>query len=545
VPRSTRVLSVLLAVAATVAGGVWLVTNRAPERPPNVLFIVWDTVRADHLSLYGYDRPTTPRLDAFARDAVVYERATAPGMWTLNSHAAMFTGLYEATHGATPSHRWLDEHHTTVAEILKGAGYDTFAFSTNLIASPMANLLQGFDVVHTAFPRADDPRGRYMKDSKAATLRKVIPTDASTENSPAFGGDTSDSWSKSLFKDAAPVAHQALVDFLDEREGKERPFYAFLNLMEAHTPRLPSMEARRKVSDEATIRCALETDQSLYAEKEHIVGARTYTEGELAGIRATYDATLVDLDAATGDLLDDLRGRGLLDDTVVVIVADHGESLGEHRMLEHRWTVHDPLLHVPLVIRYPDRLPAGRVDQRVSTADLFATVLDLAGQPTPEGTRSTSLVGRTAYDPVVYSQMLDPFASELVTVSEVHPDIDLTPWLRTWDVAFEEKWKLWCRHDAEGHHLFDLDADPGELDDRSAAEPERAGRMVAALRAWASGLPPYDPGKQLPGERLGRQTTEEQRALEQAQLQMLGYVSPDVAPARPVREVSPSCVGVR
>ena len=137
---------------------------------PNVLIVVWDTVRADRMSLYGYGRPTTPKLDAWAKDAVVFERATSPGMWTLPSHASMFTGLRQTEHGAKPSWRWLDHRFDTLAELLDGAGYDTFAFSSNLIASPMTNLTQGFETVHTTYKRDGVPKGRYMQAARQLSL---------------------------------------------------------------------------------------------------------------------------------------------------------------------------------------------------------------------------------------------------------------------------------------------------------------------------------------------------------------------------------------
>jgi arylsulfatase A-like enzyme len=485
---------------------------------PNVLIVLWDTVRADRMSLYGYSRPTTPRLDQFAEQAAVYERATAPGMWTLNTHAAMFTGLYETTHGARPAWRWLDQHHTTLAELARGAGYDTFLFSSNLIASPMTNLTQGFDTIHTAFPRDGAQKGRYMKAARQATRQKLLEQDASTELSPLFAGRRDDEWEKSVFKDAAPVAHQALIDWLGERQDSSRPFFAYLNLMEAHSPRIPSLSARRRVADEATLQTAMATDFSLFAANEYIIGRREYSPEQLGAIGATYDASIVDLDDATGDLLDDLRGRGLLEDTVVVVVADHGEHLGEHRFFEHRWSMYEPLLHVPLVIWYPEKMPAGRVSERVNTIDLYATLVELAGLEEVGPTFSTSLVDRRRFDPFVFSQMLDPFASQLQSVQDAYPDDDLSRWARTYCAVYEGDHKLVVSSDGQ-HELYDLAQDPGELTERSAQDAARRASLLQALDAFEEKLPAYDPGLRTPED-----TPKRARSEEKAMLELLGYV---------------------
>jgi arylsulfatase A-like enzyme len=502
----------------------------AANGPPNVLFILWDTARADRMSLYGHSRPTTPRLDAFAAEGAVYERATAPGMWTLNSHAAMFTGLYETSHGATPSHRWLDDRYTTLAESARDAGYDTFFWSSNLIASPMTNLTQGFDTVHTAFPRRGAEQGRYTRPARRHTRGKLLPDDASTEISPAFAGSADDHWGKAVFKDSAPVGHQALVDWLGERQDPSRPFLAYLNLMEAHTPRVPSLSARRRVADDDTIARALATDGSLFAANEYIVGVRDYTEAELGAMSATYDAALVDLDDATGDLLDDLRARGLLEDTVVVVVADHGEALGEHRRLEHRWSMYEQLLHVPLVVWYPPRVEPTRVSERVTTLDVYATLVDLMGvspnlvggpHPGDPAASGTSLVGRTSWDRYVFAQMIDPFASQLRNVRAAWPDRDYSEWVKTYCVVYEGAQKLLYASDDQ-HGLFDVEADPGEATNRLEADPEARVRLLAALEAFERELPVYDPALRGPGDEQSGET-QEQRAM----LEALGYLTDD------------------
>jgi len=513
-------IPVLLAAAGLAAFALLRSPVTPPPARPNVLIVLWDTVRADRMSLYGHTAPTTPRLEALAADALVFDRATAPGMWTLPTHASMFTGQYATTHGARAGYRWLDHHHDTLAEHLDADGYDTVALSANLVASPMTNLTQGFRTVHTTFPRRGAQRGRYVQAAKRATRAKLIAGDASTEISPAFAGNAADKWAKSVHKDAAPVLHGALMDWLDERDDPDKPWFAYVNFMEAHTPRLPSQDARDQVMDAQTQAMALSTELSLFAENEAMIGARTYSDAELAAIRGVYDATLVDLDTATGALLDDLSARGVLDNTVVILVADHGEHLGEHDRFEHRWSVHEELLHVPLVVRYPAAVPPGRVATRVSTTDVFATVLQLTGVTPRVPHHSRSLLDAPR-SPHVFAQLLDPYASQLANVQEVYPDVDYTPLLRTMCAAYEGDDKLIYASDGQ-HRLYDLGADPTEASDRFAAHPDRAAALTSALGTWEVGLPVYDRSRRTAADGGGGQTHAEKQML-----QMLGYTDED------------------
>ncbi len=502
---------------------------------PNVLIVVWDTVRADRMSLYGYERATTPKLEAWAKDAVVFEHATAPGMWTLPSHASMFTGLRQTEHGAKASWRWLDHRFDTLAELLGADGYDTFAFSSNLIASPMTNLTQGFATLHTTYSREGAKKGRYIRAAKQATGSKLIPGDASTEISPGFAGSQDDKWGKAVFKDAAPVLHRGLVEWLDER-GSEGPWFAYLNMMEAHTPRIPSMSARKRILSEEQVRLGLMTDASLFAENEYIVGKRDYSPEQLDAIGGVYDAALVDLDDATADLFADLAQRGVLDDTLVIVVADHGEALGEHRRFEHRWSMYEQLLHVPLVVRFPKGTDAKvaaprRVAERVSTADVFATVLDAAGtQPKTPVATSTSLGSRLAsgsFDLRVFAQMLDPYATQLGSMRKAYPDLDIAPWTRTYCAVYEGAKKLIVASDG-AHELYDVHADPAELTNLYQAEVQVAEGMAQALDAWEATLPTYDPTQRAPNDGArGQQKGPAQKGLSRAeceQLVALGYM---------------------
>jgi arylsulfatase A-like enzyme len=502
-------------------------TVAAPDSRPNVLVLLWDTVRADSLSLYGATRPTTPRLEAFARGAAVYEKATAPDMWTLPTHAGMFTGLWGTSHGAHATNRWLDDDHHTLAEILSEQGYATVAITANIVVSPLTNLAQGFGDVITTFRSGTLPKETpFQVAAREATRAKLIERDASTEMSPAWSStDPDDGWAKAVYKDAAPVSHKRLTSWIDEH--RDAPWFAYVNMMEAHTPRVPSLASRKALLDDDTLELGLQTDASLFTEVAYMAGRRDYSPAQLAAMRGVYDAAVRDLDTATGDLLDDLKARGDLDNTLVVIVSDHGEALGEHRLMEHRYNVYEPLVHVPLVVSHPTKVTPGRVATRVSTVDVFGTVLDAAGIPMPRNpaVRSTSLLAAQRPVGAVFVQMLDPFASSLSKVRSVWPDLDTSRLTRTYGVVYDGDTKF-IRCSDGAHELYDLLADPGEARNLFAEQPERAEALLQRLDGFEAGLPTYTPSP-----RRGRKSKAAMTEAARSELQALGYLDPDDDPA--------------
>lgn len=511
-------LGVLVAFGAGLVG-VWQLgpppdpTLAGPSRPPNVLLIVWDTVRADRMSLYGHTAPTTPGLERFAREARVFDRAISPATWTVPSHASIFTGQPVSTHGADADWRWVDHHHVTLAEHLGVNGYRTLAVSANPYLSPHTNLLQGFETRRLVW---DADRARTEAEARA----KLIPGDRSTEVSPDFPRDRPDVlWDDAPYKEAAHIANQHLLDWLRVKD--DRPWFAFFNLMEAHSPRIPSLKARRAVMGEELVQLGLRTDASVWTQVSAILGQHEYTREELLAMRGVYDATLVELDAAFTELMAALDERGVLDDTIVVLTSDHGESLGEHGLFEHRYGVWQTLVGVPLLVRYPSRMTPGRVTEPVSTASIYPTILDLAGLHPPRGRPLPRSLVRSPRGPV-FTQLTDPFASKLGPFRKAYPQVDLTPWMRTWDAMVKGSSKL-VRDGHGAHTLYDLDADPGELVDRGAGTPEAAA-LIQELDRWRRVVPKADPTKRTPADQRDQHGSAAEDEAMRAMLGMLGYV---------------------
>ena len=318
-----------------------------PSEAPNVLVIVWDTVRAMSVSLYGSRRNTTPGLERLAARGTTFEWAMAPSPWTLPSHCSMFTGLQPGEHSC----RWDDPLRgapTTVAAEFAKRGWRTGAFVANLFyTTHETGLEQGF---------------AHFSDFQV-TWRQVLLASPLTQT--AIGRDLirGGSWGQrfqslrqgKLRGDPKPLNDRKLAatatdEFLTwQARDPGRPFFAFLNLFDAHDPYDPPPPWNRAFPDSSA-------DLGAYE------GAIGYMDSELTRV------------------LGELERRGVLENTVVVVTSDHGEAFGEHRLFNHGHALYMPLLHVPLVIHAPGRLRAGaRVSSTVPLRDLAATLLDLAG----------------------------------------------------------------------------------------------------------------------------------------------------------------------
>jgi arylsulfatase A-like enzyme len=374
-----RVATAAALVAVTVAARSVDRPARPPAAPllgrgPNVVLITLDTVRADHLSLHGYARPTTPSLERLARDADVFRHAISPATWTVPAHASLLTGLLPTEHGARivrgadGAHRvgGIDPTIATLAELLRAGGYATAAFASNAMGlAPGFGFARGFDVYDAT------PRSLYLlRPSTGALVAAVMPREYAAFIRP--------------FRTGAEI-NGAALRWIDERA--DAPFFAFLNYMEAHYP----YDVRSPYGDGAPGLLAVHEDWrdpwSWYRRLARAVEARTHAvdAAERRHLEASYDAALTLLDHHVGDLLDALRARDLYDDALVIVTSDHGELFGEHGLLQHKVDPYEGVTHVPLLVKPPRHAGRRVVTDPVSTRIVFSEILDAAGIAVPAG----------------------------------------------------------------------------------------------------------------------------------------------------------------
>lgn len=431
------------------------------DRRPSVVFIVMDTVRADHCSAYGYARPTTPRLASFQQDAVQFSRAITPAPWTLPSHAAFFTGKYPFMTGVhtiltktddkedliEPP---LDDSWRTIAEALRDSGFATGAFVANSVyLTKTYNLHQGFDTYEVERTAAD----------------KLAPR--------------ATAWLDAQYR---------------------KPFFLFVNFIDAHYPFntnvRPSVVDGDVPQDPERIKRLIEAVMP--------EGAPGDPELQRA-VTAQYDTGIANADFGAGMILDKLKALGILDDTLVIITSDHGEYLGEHRYVGHSKDVYQEALAVPLVIRLPHQHSRETIDKAVSLVDLPGIILGaLFGADSLPGFREF-MQGNSATFPILaenyYSRRWDIFDPRWGQ-----------RFRRERTAIFDWPWKLIVSSDGNDE-LYQLDWDPAESDNRIGRNRDIAARLREALKL-AKPAPAETPVA------APRELSEE----EQAEMRALGYL---------------------
>jgi len=360
---------------------------------PPVILLSIDTLAARHLSVYGYARPTSPGLEELARDAVVFESCAANAPWTLPSYLSLMSGLYPAAHyippvdsGVLPAgrvaiwDRWqLAENRWTLAEMLRAAGYATAAFVDTPWISADYRLDQGFDVF----------------DLTARNIPKEQP-----------GG-------------GIQLVTRLATNWIDEHVGHDpnAPFFAFLQALDPHGPYTPSAPFEGRFAGELT-----EASQNMVPAGGTVFSYRSlharllalqFPDGEIpatvdvAPVIAAYDEEILGLDARIGDFLAGLKERGLYDEALILVTADHGESF-DHDYYGHSGTLYESIVKVPLIVKLPGNEHAGtRVAQTVQLTDVYPTLVELV-----LGTERPYLHGRSLLDAIHGEGAAAPVFSE-------------------------------------------------------------------------------------------------------------------------------------
>ena len=435
---SRRAATVAVIAAALAAAG-WAVWRRAaPRVRPNVVIVVMDTTRADRCSFEGYARPTTPRLDEFAKDAVVFTEAWSPAGWTGPAHASLFTGLRLEHHGFYAGNRMnLARTMPTLAELLGADGWATASFANNGWFDARYGLTRGFDHSET---HGDDDARPYP-------------------------------WAR--------ATHAAAAAWAEARAKEGRPFFLFVNDMEPHLPYTPPAEdearfvapgtATRDV--DAARRFDFPSTVSYCLRREEIGGDR------MALLSSLYDAEIAALDREIGALLDRLRASGLLQNTIVIVTGDHGEMLGEHHQTAHGFSLHRAIRHVPLLIRAPGAFEGGRREGAlVRLEDLMPTVLELCRVQVPGGLDGSSLLRDL---PGRISRALqgddETTRDRIASLIEGADASALTTGMRA---VFDGTYHHIAYSDGRAE-LYDLRSDAGERDNLAGREPAIAARLAS------------------------------------------------------------------
>jgi len=460
-PSSAAVVGLGMALGSLACAPSDRSVARIVGRQPDIILITIDALRADHLGIYGYDRPTSPSIDAFARGAVVVRDHISQAPYTKASMASLFTGLFPTAHkvvtssvtfaaamtghveSAVPTTDVLDSAVSTLAEELAAVGYQTVGLDTNPFLLREFGFAQGF--------------GEYE-----------------------FLSDEG-----SVVSSATDVAARAL-QAIDARD-RARPLFVWFHVMEPHSPYTPAEAFRQMFPPRSPpLIVPSETIQPWLM----IQGSRDARVYE-----ALYDAEVREADEALGRFFSGLRERHMMASSIVVLTADHGEEFFDHGGFEHNRTLFDEMIRVPLIVAAPGLAPAMR-EAQTQQVDLMPTLAAQAGARVPDGLHGADiwpvLEGKSKGERYAYSENPGSLYS-----------------LRT------REWKFISTLQG-GHHLYRIDLDPGEREDLVGTHPEETERyrdlLVKILASAATA------GKRLRGQSAPIQPRVLQR------LKALGYV---------------------
>lgn len=421
---------IIFACALALLQSALLMPGCAAKTPPaNVVLITIDTLRADHVGCYGYDRDTTPNIDRFAAKNTVFANAFAPMPTTLPSHSSIMTSLYPFEHGVRANGWKLDEKHTTLAEILREKGYATAAFTSVWGIGEAQGLAQGFDTLEQSkyFGVGVDKNERLAEHTTAMAL-----------------------------------------DWLKARQKEDPPFFLWVHYWDPHSDYNPPEPARSMFSSaqataevDGTTECLMDLMKKkivpLPADRDYLVNL--------------YDGEIRYTDEQVGKLLDFLENNR---NTLTILVADHGESFGENDSWAHSLRLYEENIRVPLIISLPVPVKAGAVvESQAELVDIMPTVLDflsiqtereLSGQSLRRAIEGRDLdVGRG----IIERQYISEEYSERFGVETDH-----LLGIRRWPYKFMMK--------SSGHiELFNLAVDPREQNNLAGEQAE----LVEAFKA--------------------------------------------------------------
>jgi arylsulfatase A-like enzyme len=459
--------------------------KHAQDTLPNVVIYLIDTLRADRLNVYGYEgHETSPRMDKLAREGVLFENGTATAPWTLPSIVSLFTSSFPCEHQILSTYDRLPDSWDTLTEHLKGLGYRTFTqYQTGFLAQEFG-LQQGFD---------------YHR-------RQFIPNGASVDR--VLGKPT------------------------------PQPFFFYIHTVEPHNPYRFAPKHTPGFKDYSpAIRNRMHRDMRRYKKAGEYdyrarfpLGSNDLTDEQDAALVKLreltdawfelYDASVLFADRNVGSVIDLLKARGVWDNTLFILIADHGEEYDEHGGWLHDQSVYAELMHVPFIIRFPgDRYAGKRIREPVSLVDLLPTILDYVGRPElAENPRGRSLL------PLIRGDIPDDYDRISVPGMRINTTRYYRPWEetrgRTNILVRKGPWKGIWNVELDNFELYNLDDDPKEQNDVHEQQSEITQALQSYARVW------YESQRQLADPDGADEAGELSEDTRDA-LKALGYIADD------------------
>lgn len=446
---------------------------------PNILLISLIPLRADHLSCYGYDRQTSPNIDRLAEEGVRFENAYTTSAWTPPAHASLMTGLYPSRHGVMGSHG-LGNEVLTLPAVLQAHGYETVAFTSNPHVGSFKGLHQGFAEFSERPLQKTGQRPRPGRlTSFKNKIRHYLPL------------ALTDTWrlltKPNKYRFAESTTAQAL-NWLNKP--RTTPFFMLCEYSDMHHPYFaPEPHRYRFASQHPSLRLRrLNANPYL-----HMTGLVPAGQADFHTLQALYDGEIYATDAYIGQLIDQLRQTNQLDNTIVVIMSPHGENIGEHGLGAHQGSLHETVVRVPLVMRYPAGLPtATTYTPLTQTTDLFPTLLALTNCKADLTTQGQNILPLTRpHRQTVVAEWAGPVPGQLQTLPAQYaqPFIQ-SHFQRTLQMVRQGDYKLIWGSDG-WQALYNVKTDPAELDNLAEKQPGRVQALIRQFHKQRDTLTPH------------------------------------------------------
>lgn len=443
---------------------------------PNIILIILDTLRADHLSCYGYKKKTSPNLDKIASEGVLYENCFSVAPWTVPSFASIFTGMYPSSHCVDIDKPFLNGAYTTLAESLRDHDYHTASVSSNAWIGSQTNFDRGFDEFWKMWQVVQgtmDLKGwrLYSKFSNNNFSQKsfldLILTKEKWQNlvNSFYGMAIHKRYDYGALR-ATRKARSLVTKYLNKTH-QNKPIFLNINLLETHIFYKPPIGFRNLFLPKGlTYKEAAQVNQDPW---EYVFGNKPMSEKDFEILRALYDAEIYYQDYRLGQLFRYLKSTQLLDNSIVIIMADHGENIGDHGLMDHQYSLHDTLIQIPMVVYAPEYFgKAKRIDHFVQTVDVFPTLMKLTDSTLSAKLRNQLKAGRSLLPEdiqssprsYVYSEYLQPQPRAEVLKNRF-PQGNFKKYERALRSVRNKQHKyIWASNG--DHEFYDLNVDPNE-----------------------------------------------------------------------------------
>lgn len=460
--------------------------RNSATKPPNILLIVVDTLRWDFISAYGFPHALTPNIDALAREGVLYENAISASPWTTPSHASLFTGQYPSRNGVDGRNIFLDPASKTLADELSRMGFQTAGFINNVYIRRQTGLGRGFQQYEEFWGR-----------NECSSIMLLIEFLREKFNPREDTG--------------AMETRNAVNDWLHHDWSKKHPFFLFVHLMEPHAPYgTPVSTIQKFLPRDVTTQQALRVNQD---PEIFISGKLKMSPQDFEILTALYQNDINYVDSVIGEIIQDFRKQNLLDNTLVIFTSDHGEHFGDHGLMSHELSLYDVLLHVPLIIRFPNRNHSGtRIKEIVETIDIFPSILHFVKSESKLDLQGFSLLPDfldRKNHPYVFSEYNNLRAAD--KMKRRFPDLSDSPiWQKkVLKSVHSADWKfIWATDGTR--ELYSIASDPYEKNNLAQSNPGQVKKMQEILGKWSTS---FKPSSFYKNEEISREALEELRAL--------------------------------